>query len=450
MTAPIVKCDLYPDGGLFPTFTKHGNAICSQCGEVNPESHAFFEFIGAYCPFDKEIHYRWINRDWSLLKPPLLRRRVRDEPIITPIKTEYGIDKHFLKEFVWNGDKSCFTPDYLEVRWTGFEQEANTLLRPADTGYSQISQVGMHTPFLAAIIEWLLNEDAHIEIANLSKHSLLPTREKNAIQRAIMIPTPSNIFKMLWVMHRLIPGWHHKRSLGRRSPSLLLQDEIRWTTNRLDDLDKVDRERLFRCGPEEDHWGVWPELWSKDISLGKTLAEFGPELHRLGIEYGETLKLIEKPNTSKNERSWLDIAAKLVHWPLSMEKGGKINLEGSTRLLNGFVANLKKNIGVSIAPQSLNRRKWQAYISSRLPLCWIEEKTRDHKHSTFTTSVTSLAVEILQSTLLCLEPWIRGETDHKLTFVIKGVVPENLLQAVKSFEMRIQDYNIFVEISSHP
>jgi hypothetical protein len=216
MTSPVVKCVLHPENGLFPTYTSHGNVICSQCGEVNPETHEFFEFIGAYCPFDKEIHYRWINRDWSLLKPPLLRRRLRDEPIVTPVKTEYSIDSHFLKEFVWNGDTSCFALDYLEVRWTGFEQETNTLLRPADTGYSQISQVGMHTPFLAAIIEWLLNEDAHVEIADLSKHSLLPTREKNAIQRAVMIPTPSNIFKMLWVMHRLIPGWHHKRSLGRR------------------------------------------------------------------------------------------------------------------------------------------------------------------------------------------------------------------------------------------
>jgi hypothetical protein len=420
-----------------------GEVICGHCGEVNPDSHEYFEFIGAFCPIDKEIHYRWINVDWMNRSVKILRKKTKDEPLITPIKTEHGIENYFLKQLVWAADVDCLTPDYIEVLWTGIELGNQPLLRPADTGYSQLNRRGIHAPVLAALFEWLLQESSHLQIAELAKHCSLPSREKNSIIRAVTLPTPSNIFNMLWVMHRLIPGWHHKRSLGRRSPSLLLQDEIRWTTNRLEDLNKRDRERLIRCGPEQEYWGSWADLWPTDLPIGNTLSEFGSELKMLGIDYGETLKLITNPNRISGGRSWVEVAVRFIHWPLMMKKGGIIDLKRSKQLTTGFMENLQRSLSVSTFVAAKSDSHWFAYIMSRLPLCWIRDE-QDASLS-FTTNIDDISAELLQQTLLVLEPWFNGKTDLNVCFIIQGKQPVKLNRVVNSFTKRIKSVNITVE-----
>ncbi|MHA2405029.1 MAG: hypothetical protein ACXADH_18700 [Candidatus Kariarchaeaceae archaeon] len=443
MTPSVLRCPLNNQRGLIPTRLISGEVICSHCGEVNPDSHEYFEFIGAFCPIDLEIHYRWINIDWTNRPPKIFRKKTKDEPLITPIKTEHGIEKYFLKQLVWDGNEKCLTPDYIEVLWTGIESNNEPLLRPADTGYSQLNRKGIHAPVLAALFEWLLLESSHLQIAELAKHCSLPPREKNSIIRAVTLPTPSNIFNMLWVMHRLIPGWHYKRSLGRRSPSLLLQDEIRWTTNRLEDLNKRDRDRLLRCGPEQEYWGSWQDLWPSEITLGNTLSEFGPNLKMLGIDYGESLKLIANPNKTSGGRSWVEVAVRFIHWPLMMKKGGIIDLERSAHLTTGFMDNLQRSISVSTVVTTKTDSHWFAYIMSRLPLCWI----RDEQDASllFTTNFDDVSPELLQQTLLVLEPWFNGKCDLNIGFIFQGKQPPPLNSVVSSFTKRINSVNVSVE-----
>jgi hypothetical protein len=248
---------------------------------------------------------------------------------------------------------------------------------------------------------------------------------------------------MLWVMHRLIPGWHHKRSLGRRSPSLLLQDEIRWTTNRLEDLNKRDRDRLLRCGPEQEYWGSWQDLWPSEITLGNTLSEFGPNLKMLGIDYGESLKLIANPNKTSGGRSWVEVAVRFIHWPLMMKKGGIIDLERSAHLTTGFMDNLQRSISVSTVVTTKTDSHWFAYIMSRLPLCWI----RDEQDASllFTTNFDDVSPELLQQTLLVLEPWFNGKCDLNIGFIFQGKQPPPLNSVVSSFTKRINSVNVSVE-----
>ncbi|MHA2501620.1 MAG: hypothetical protein ACXAE3_01925, partial [Candidatus Kariarchaeaceae archaeon] len=391
----VVKCGVNISNGLVGTQLHQGRIVCTNCGteisdhtQTDTRYHKFFQYVGAFCPFEKMIHYRWIPTDYALEEDPILRPKQAIEPSILPKKTEYGAERHFLKSQFWNGKENCYDPGYIEVFWSDFEESQLSLLRPTDTGYLKTNNNGIHTPFIGATIEWLLKKHLWDEIVKLTKHSSFAKREKDIILKAVTQPTPSNIFKLLWTFKRFIPGWNSKRSLGKRSPSMLIQDEIRWTTNRLEDLDKVDRERLIRSVSEPSHWNTWPELWPVEWELGSSLAEFGPHLSLIGIHYdqeGKELGLITSPK--KHERSWMEIAEKMIEWPVNVNKGGEINQSLSQRTERGFVSSLMKKLEVSIELPSPSKNKWGRYLEVNLPLIWTSNGNMSyHTQSQFVTA----------------------------------------------------------------
>jgi len=449
MTSRVVKCGVERSKGLVSTILDQNRLICSNCGTVvsdqyrtDTTAHLFYEFIGAFCPIDKMIHYRWIRTTWSVSEHPEIRPREEHEALILPKSTEVGAEKYFKKGYYWNSEdgNTCYDPGFTEVVWSDFDDSKFVLLRPTDTGYLKINTQGIHTPFIAALIEWLLKQDQWNELAELASKSVIHDREKKIIKKAVAQPTPSNIFKFLWTFKRYIPGWNSKRSLGKRSPSMLIQDEIRWTTNRLEDLDEVDRERLIRYGPEPQYWGVWPELWPKELELGSTLADFGPHLGKIGLDYDQSLRLIHDPDIKKNQRSWMEMADKMIQWPINIKKGGQIDKNLSQRGDRGFVDNLKNNLAVAIEKRVEPKGKWVEYLVLNLPLVW--QKNGEALH--FTADTTFIEKDDLQQTLKVLKPWVTDETNAEVKLEFENEIPSKLAYLVRSMKKRFEDTPVHI------
>jgi len=434
-------------GKLVPCKVEHGRTTCTSCGLIDP-NHEIYEFMGSYCEYHKSIHYRWINKDWSQQNTKLFRKRRIEDPIISPIPTENSLERFYLRGYFWVINLStCSSPDFNEVMWTGYEESESILLRSMDTGYRLINQHGVHAPILASIFEWFLHRYIWVELRELVAISNLTQQLKNSIINAIDNPTPTNVFKFLWSFHNYIPGWHSSRSLGRRSPSLLLQDEIRWTTNRITDLDESELKRLKKCGPEEDLWGSWKEMWPTEVELTGNLTEFGSELIRIGIKYTNQMDIVFDNGLVKNSRTWDEVAIKLIEWPLEFDIGGILNHSNSIRSNNGFISNLQKKISISV-PKIIESKNnnWEDYLKVRMPLSWELIETNENI-ITFTLSSEQVNENMLNNTLRSLEPWIKNQANHDVLLIIIGDISNNHRTLLNSMTKRLIGTLVKIELN---
>jgi hypothetical protein len=436
-----VKCP--EDNLLYPCHDSDFNIICTNCGAVDSSSHKNFEFLGAYCPYHKQIHYRWIEKEFGFDELNELRLRNFTDASISPSSTDNGIEKFFLKEYFWQTNEGiCMAPDYIEVQFTGIE-DVMILRRPTDTGYHSISSLGIYAPFLSAVFEWLYHEKEWNELLELVKVKNIAENEKSIIYKAIKQPTPTNIFQLLWTFKQYIPNWPNNRKLGRRPPSNLIIDEIRWTSGLIQDLNHKEIEKLRKSVSEDSYWASWPEIWPEEVSLNRPINEIGTELKRIGLKYTSRLQLIENPDITKNERSWKDIIVKMKNWSIKYEKGGKIDKSSSIIKSNGFFERLQEYLGAS--EKARNKEANSNHLKIYLPLEWNLVK-EDKGCIYFKYSEELLNKEILAKTLIALKPWIEGKELLKVMIILEEKQINGQSSLVQSFQSRIENTNIFIEI----
>lgn len=436
----IVYCE--QTGLLCPTSQVHGKITCSQCGEVDPKGHEVHVFQGAFCPLHQVIHYRWIHKDWSLFATDLFEKRRLADPHISAVPTESGIEKFFTKKYFWlvNGS-NCTAPEFREVLWTGFEEDVDVLRRPSDTGYLKSKPLGIQAPYLSALYEWLLSRSEWDEYKELVQYSQLPKQEKQQINKTITSPTPTNIFKFLWMFRRFIPGWNTNRTLGRRPHSALIIDEIRWSTGRMDGLEKKEIETLEKIGPESEYWGVWEDLWPKTSKLNGAISDFHQEFKYLGISYGQTLELMDG-SPGNAGRTWQEVISNMVNWPLVFQKGGMIASEGQNHKA-GFINNFSSYLAAASQVKVLSTSSTSPLITS-MPLEWVLS-SRDPL--SFTFQAPDLTKSCLQETLLALTSWIIGKDQTPVKLFVSQSLSQNNRWFL-SFEVRLQ--NTSVEIIEKP
>ena len=416
---------------LYPISEEYADEVCSKCGELNPrDTHRVFKFIGAFCTQHSQIHYRWVPEDWETRQPELFKRSNRSERIIKAESTEAGHHRYFDHKLLWK--EPCKGVLYLEVQWTGFEDGIDGLFRPLNTGYKVVNTQGAFLPFLAALYEWLLYKNKWSELHKLVENSRLDPKEKQALITAIHTPTPSNIFHMLWIFHKIIPDWNIKRKLGRRSPSQLLIDELLWTCRTPDSLQSTVLKRLKRYGPEDDYWGRWVDIVpdSKKLLLG--FAVMKEDLRYIGLRFDNSISLISSP--SRSARTWIDVAQRMMQWETSYDADGKINNESAKH--PSFIANLLKRL--TTVPIQTSLAKKHILLKNNLlvsmPLCWMKVE------NTYVLRQDFITQSNLEKTLNVLEAWIIGENISKLNLSIRVNGAESKkLYLIESFQKRLDN-----------
>ncbi len=420
---------------LFPLREDLHEEVCPCCGEVDPIiTHRRFEFKGAFCPSHKQIHYRWIPKDWEIDTPQLFVESKPDTFVIKAEETETGHHRFYTSKVVWN--IQCAAEKFLEVQWSGFDDDIDQLLRPLNTGYRQMNVDGAYLPFLSAIFEWLQCEDQWDEFKRLVDISNLSPKEKEKVHIAISHPTASNVFKMLWTFHRLIPDWNPKRKLGRRSPSALLIDELLWTVYDSDELSTERKKQFLKYGPEEAYWGAWKDIVPVPEKLNGGFTQFKSYLPYIGLVAGEHLTLVTK--STKNHRSWTEVAQRLFQWESSYDRLGKLSPDSGKE--PSFVGNFIKKLSLTKVKPSKSPKS-PLRLLTRLPICWMKTK------GGFELNRELLTQNNLEKTLISLEPWIEEEDHTSLNLRIKLSTksePEKFL--VESFKMRLSHTSIKIEL----